>query len=348
MEDIEFKALGQDILDAIDFLKARGWSVTKISDLLEYIEKLPKRWRSIDARFETAENSKVNVDLFKDVKEKLKDTVISILLYDNKMVQILSPVDGTYEKLFQYYSAKTQSEVKDFSLSRLIDIEEDVDFKFKIDNRFQAFGIKTIVEDSIKEDLEEDVSQDIQDEYTVIYGIKNIKIPAMMLIIFDNLDKKIIVAMDLAKIIHPSKVDAKLSEFKVSIKSSVKAPNFSKNPVNLFPKIKEFNDDLSIGRAFDMSFKTTNDGMIHHIHANTQHPDARLNDYHNKGALGINYNMAFFRIHMSYETLHKTKYAIDLKSIASMTTQKNPVLYSAILNTTNAKDFSEALSRLRK
>ncbi|WP_296202235.1 hypothetical protein [Psychrobacter sp. UBA3962] len=347
MKDSEFRALGQDILDAIEFLKARGWSVSSVCELLKDIEKLPRRWKSIDNRFQNSENTNINIDLFNDIKTKLKDAIVSSLLYDNKMVQILKPIDDTFDRLLKHFDSNIKSDVSEIELSDLVSTEDGLSVKFKIDDRYQAYGLKTIIEDKIKEHLEEEVNQDIQREYSVIYGIKDIKIPAMMLVVFDTVDKTIIACMDLARIVHINKVDAKLSEFKVSIKSSLKGVRFNSTPVNLFPKIKEFHDNFSTGTAFNMSFKTINDGMIHHIHSNNQHPDARSNKYHKDGAKGVNHTLAYFRIHMGYKTSKKTTYAIDLKSIASMTTQKDPVLYSAIINALNAEDFSEALSRLK-
>lgn len=347
MTDDEFKALGQDILDAIEFLKVRGYTVTAICELLEDAVTLTKRWKSITTHFQEADNSTVNVDMFKDAFSKLKNRVVATLLYDNKMVQILSPIDDTFNKLFNHYQSNLLTDIKECDFSDLTNMQEGLQFSFKIDDRYQAFGTKTIVEDKVKEHIESEVSQDIQDEYSVIYGIKTIQIPAIMIVVFDTIDKQIIVGMDLANIIHPSKVSAELSKLSVEVKRSTQELNFSQSPVNLFDKIKAFHDDSKVGKAFDMSFKTMNDGMVHHIHANSAHPDARTNNYHKKGKEGINNTLVFFRIHMNYKTIRNTDYSIDLKSYASMTTKKDPVLYSAIISSKNAQDFSEALSRLK-
>lgn len=343
----EFKILGQSILDAIEFLKVRGYTVTAICELLDDVVKLPRRWKSITTHFNDAENSSINIDIFSDVFNKLEDRIVATLLYDNKMVQILSPVDDTFNKLFKHYQSNFLTDIKDCEFSDVINLQGGLQIAFKIDDRYQGFGTKVIVEDKIKEHIESEVSQEIQDEYPVIYGIKTIKIPAIMTVIFDKIQKQIIVGMDLANIIHPSKVNAELSKLKIEIKKSVKGLNFSQNPVNLFDKIKTFHNDYQVGKAFDMSFKTMNDGMVHHIHANSAHPDARTNDYHKKGKAGINNTLVFFRIHMNYKTTRNTDYSIDLKSYASMTTKKDPVLYSAIISAKNAQDFSEALTRLK-
>ena len=289
--------------------------------------------------------STTNISLIKDVHRELSAKVISLLLYNNKLIKIIDINEQDFDELLKYYKSTFKKKFDDYDISELISkTDEPLSCKFSFDATKEAFMVKTIVNDLIKIDIDDRVGRELQQEFSNIVGLKKVALPALYSYIFDTKNKSIILSVDLANIVRSRLVGLEMNHFSISLKKSISGVTFPSNSRNIFDKIDLFYKDKK-GFAKNLSLKTP-DGVIYHAHANAQYPDARVSKYHVNGALSVKGKESIYRIQKGFDTSRDTQYLIDLKSIAAMTTKPDPFLYEATVMASNAKDFVEALGKL--
>ena len=345
MTEQKFLILKNEFKAMIDFLRNRGLKIGEIVDDIQKEIKLPKRWSSVSKFIDDLKFSKVNADTILNAHKHLASNIENILLYNNKLVKILNINEATFEKLLTYFQQSTAETLAAYSIDQLInDTDIDISFQKELSEKKIVFYFKHIVTDYARVDIEDRVSKDLRDEFSNIIGLKKINFPALNSYTFDLENRVIIVSVDLAGIVRSSNLNVEMSKFSISLKKVVKGTTFPDHSRNLFNKIKEFYDKDE-GLANDLSLKTA-DGVIYHVHANQQHPDARKSVYHKTGVQGVNGLINVFRIFMVFDTKRKTQYKVDLKSNAAMATKQTPELYEAVIVASNAADFTDAIDKL--
>ncbi len=345
MTEQKFLVLKDEFKAMIDFLRNRGLKIGEIVDDLQKEIKLPKRWSSVSKLIDDLKFSKINADTILNAHKHLASNIENILLYNNKLVKVLDVNEDTFEKLLTYFQQSTDETLAAYSVGQLInDTDIDISFQKELGEKKLAFYFKYVVTDYARVDIEDRVSKDLREEFSNIIGLKKVSFPALNSYTFDLENRVIIVSVDLAGIVKSSNLNVEMSKFSIRLKKTVEGTTFSDHSRNLFPKIKIFYDENE-GVANDLSLKTA-DGVIHHVHANQRHPDARKSVYHETGVKGVNGLINVFRILMAFDTKRVTQYKIDLKSNAAMATKQTPELYEAVIVASNTADFTSAIKKL--
>ena len=341
----EYLVLRIEVIEMVQFLQDRGIKVGEVREYVSAYVDLPTQWLKIFSFFTDLVESTINMSLLEDVHRELSTKVVSLLLYNNKLIKIIDINEQDFDELLKYYKSTFKNDFDDYGISELISkTDEPLNCKFNFDATKEAFIVKTIVNDLVKIDIDDRVGRELQQEFSNIIGLKEVAFPALYSYIFDTKNKSIILSVDLANIVKSRLVGLEMNHFSIRLKKSISGVTFPSKSRNIFNKIDLFYKD-SKGFAKNLSLKTP-DGVIYHAQANAQYPDARVSQYHVNGALSVKGNVSIYRIQKGFDTSRNTQYLIDLKSIAAMTTKPDPVLYEATVMASNAKDFVEALGKL--
>lgn len=345
MKAQSYSELRIEVVEMVQFLQDRGIKVGQVREYVSAYVDLPNQWVKIFIYFNDLKKSTTNESLMQDVHRELSAKVLSLLLYNNKLIKIIDINEQDFDKLLKYYRRAFKKNFEDCKISELISkTDKPLSCFLSLDDTKEAFMVKAIVNDLVKIDIDERVDKDLQQEFINIIGLKQVAFPALYSYIFDTKNKSIILSIDLANIVKSRLVNLEMNRFSINLKKSVSGMTFPPNSRNIFDKIDLFYKNQE-GFAKHLSLKTP-DGVIYHAYANTQYPDARLSKYHVNGASSVKGKVSIYRIQKGFDTKRNTQYLIDLKSIAAMTTKPDPALYEATVMANNAKDFVEALGKL--
>lgn len=351
MTNEEFNVAKSEIVTMISNLHLRGVRVTPIYELLSPVLSLPAKvtWIALEEHFQQKQYSTVEAALLKQAHKLLRDKIISLIMYSDKLIKILDVELNTFDNLLAFFQSKIHNTITSFTIKQLLESKATKTIKFRTDisSELESYSFKDIVEDDLRIHIEDRVTKTLQREFKDIYGVKSVQFRAFNHIIFDKKNKKLFLAVDLATIIKTAVINKNMANFAVSIKSSVNGLNYPPYSQNLFAKLKEFynNEPYPDGYVDKLYFKTP-DGMVYRSIANQEFSDARLSKYHQSGEAAIKKKLSIYRILKGSNTKRKTAYTIELVSSPSMTTKQNPFLYEAILKATNKEDYAEALRKL--
>lgn len=346
MTEQDFQQYKDDVILMIEHLLQLDIKIGVIRDLLKkQLPELPRPTKKIKDNILELTKSNINENIIKDVYHILKDKIKNILLFSNKIVQKYHfDNENDFNAILKYYQNIFYDNLNTLTVEDFATTKLPVNFEYtSINKSFKFFYEKSLVSDRKRVELDKsNIKDSIQSEYESFFAEKIIEYKAFNFICFDLANKNIFIVHDLANIVHSVVLNKEFSVYISKCKKDI-GVEFVKNS-NFYPKLQEFYDDKD-GSANDISFKTP-DGIVHHAHANVTYPDARQSLYHQEGEKAVQGKLSIFRILKKFNSVRKTNYTIDLKSVADMTTNPSPTLFQAVIHAENEADFLEALSRL--
>lgn len=346
MTEQDFQQYKDDVILMIEHLLQLDIKIGVIRDLLKkQLPELPRPTKKIKDNILELTKNNINENIIKDVYHVLKDKIKNILLFSNKIVQKYHFYDeGNFNAILRHYQTTVSDNLNTLTIKDFITDKSPVNFEYtSINKSFKFFYKKSLVSDKKRVELDKsNIKDSVQYEYESFFAEKTIEYKAFNSVCFDLANKNIFIIHDLANIVHSTVLNKEVSVYTAECKNSTYV-KFVGNS-NFYPKLQEFYVDKD-GSANNISFKTP-DGVVHHAHANATYPDARESLYHQEGEKAVQGKLSIFRILKKFDSVRKTEYTIDLKSMAQMTTSADQKLFQAIINAENEADFIEALGRL--
>lgn len=286
--------LREEIASQIDLAIERTMSVKEFQKIFKQIGRKLSARKMED--FAGKLGDVYDTDKLNTLFLKIRETVTSHLLYDDKFLTIyhnvenLDHLENQLKSIFENYKAdeKKESEANKqiFFPKNRVDLREDETVFL-----YQYLQVREL---TVKEEIDPDeLKDDLGDYFSQIYGLKTDLITCFDSIIIDLERNLFIVMIDLASILPKNELNVIQNNFTNFIKKQLGASlvlgnSLEEKVLNLFPCIQAFYDEQIDDRSgvTEIYFKTT-EGTAHHEKLNKNNADIRKNLYHESGVNGL-------------------------------------------------------------
>lgn len=294
-----------------------------------------------------------------ELYKKLDSLVKNHIYFDDKLISIfenISSIDDIREKLNSHFA--NEENIKEEFTGKYAIFSKNILSEFITSYQFGLVRETTIRQELSSNDLKDSVLE----EYQYVYGVKKVPLNCYDAIIIDIENKRIITAVDLARVLGSNELNVAQNNFFRHLKTIIGNMNLSMcldEPLDLFPQIQKFYDepkDNQTNGVIEISF-TTPAGTAHYEKLRGNGKDLRIATYHEKGVEGVknekedgillNNDITPYRISKKYYR-ENSNIEIALKSsYIAINSANGSHLYEAyIYGTRNKEDLDFVVKKL--